>query len=236
MFENDITLLLIGCVSLLKCEVWTTGQRIKFPLLVFRVICDDKSKSGQGQWPLSLTSVQNTSCHEILQVLMLIHNDFKLRSFKQMTSLVKGIHDCYKFFIMNLIINLHKRKNTKMEVDMMKKIVFSKLWKYGAYCKVRNVHLQNKRFKRVYMNKGCGSLEKNLQRLKGIISLNFPRKRLILLSQMSKRGNYWKILSNETLIKVAKSKKTLEISNRSWNNLVNNGLQKSMWMPSLEMM
>jgi hypothetical protein len=34
----------------------------------------------------------------------------------------------------------------------MEKIVFSKLWEYGAYCKVENVHLQNKRFGRVYMN------------------------------------------------------------------------------------
>ncbi len=54
-------------------------------------------------------------------------------------------------------------------IDMMKKIVFSKLWKYNAYYKVRNIHLQNKGFGRVYMNKKCGSCEKKIQRLKDII-------------------------------------------------------------------
>jgi hypothetical protein len=64
-----------------------------------------------------------------------------LSFFKQMTPLLKGIHDGKKFFITNLIINLHKKKLTKTKVDRMKKIVFSKLLKHGIYCKVRNIYL-----------------------------------------------------------------------------------------------
>jgi hypothetical protein len=46
------------------------GQRIRFPLLTPKVICDNKPKSRQGQCPLSLALIQNKSCHEILQVLI----------------------------------------------------------------------------------------------------------------------------------------------------------------------
>jgi len=63
------TLLLIGFIPFLRCEVRVMGQRIKFPLLTPKVICDDKSKSGQGQCPPSLALIQNTSCHEISQDL-----------------------------------------------------------------------------------------------------------------------------------------------------------------------
>jgi hypothetical protein len=48
--------------------------------------------------------------------------------------------------------------------------------------------------------------------LKGIISFNSPRKRLILLSQPNKRGHCWRIVGNEMSIKVSKSKKTSNIS------------------------
>jgi hypothetical protein len=69
-FENDITLLLVGCISLLKREVQTTKQRNRFSLLAPKATCDDKLKLKQGQCPPNFTSIQNTSCHEILQVLM----------------------------------------------------------------------------------------------------------------------------------------------------------------------
>ncbi len=119
--ENDITLLFVGCISLLRHEVWTRRQYIKFPLLAPKAICDDKLKSRQGQCPPSLASIQNTNCHEILQVFMVwIHNDFMLSSFKQMTRILKGIHDSYKFFIMNFIINLHGKKLMKTKIDKMK--------------------------------------------------------------------------------------------------------------------
>ncbi len=65
-----------------------------------------------------------------------------------------------------------------MKIDKMKKIVFSKLWKYSTYYKVGSVRLQNKRFKRVYMNQKWGSHERSLQKLKGIISFNFPKKKV----------------------------------------------------------
>ncbi len=68
-----------------------------------------------------------------------IHSDFILKIFKQMMPLFKGIHDGYKFFIMNLVINLCKKKITKMEIDKMKKIVFFKLWEHNTYYKVENV-------------------------------------------------------------------------------------------------
>jgi hypothetical protein len=88
----------------------------------------------------------------------------------------------------------------------------------------KNVHLQNKRFGRVRMNQEWGNCERNLQRLKNIINFNSPRKRLVLFSQSNKKGHYWRIMGNETSIKVDKSKKTLNIPNISWNSLINNGL------------
>jgi hypothetical protein len=106
----------------------------------------------------------------------------------------------------------------------MRKIVFSKLWKHDTYCKVGSAHFQDKRFRKVYMNQEWGNREISLWRLKGIINFSPPRKRLILLNQLSKQGYYWKIVGNEMLIKVGKSKKTLDILNRSWSSLINNGL------------
>jgi hypothetical protein len=75
-----------------------------------------------------------------------------------------------------------------------------------------------------HMNQEWGSRERNLQRFKDIINFNFSRKILILHSQSSKKGHDSRIVGNETLIKISKSKKTLDISNRNWNNLVHNGL------------
>jgi hypothetical protein len=68
--KNDITWLLIGYISLLGHKVQVTGQSIRFPLLALKAICDDKLKLGQGQCPMNLVLIQNTSCHEILQVFM----------------------------------------------------------------------------------------------------------------------------------------------------------------------
>jgi len=78
---------------------------------------------------------------------------------------------------MNLIINLCGKKITRIEID-------------GAYCKVKNIHLQDKRFGKVYMNQKWGSHERSLQRLKGIINFNSSKKGLILPNQLSKRGQY----------------------------------------------
>jgi len=64
--ENDITLLFVGYISLLKHEVWAMKQQIRFPLLAHKAICDDKLKSRQGQCPPSLVLIQNMSYHEIL--------------------------------------------------------------------------------------------------------------------------------------------------------------------------
>jgi hypothetical protein len=36
-----------------------------------------------------------------------------------------------------------------MEIDGMKKIIFSKLWEHNTYRKVENVCFQDKRFRRV---------------------------------------------------------------------------------------
>jgi len=46
------------------------GTMHQFPLLTPKVICDNKLKSRQGQCPLSLALIQDTSCHEILQNLI----------------------------------------------------------------------------------------------------------------------------------------------------------------------
>jgi hypothetical protein len=74
------------------------------------------------------------------------------------------------------------------------------------------------------MNQKWDSHEKNLQRLKGIINFNSLRKKLILLNQLNKKGHYWRIVGNETFIKVGKSKKTLDILNKNWSSPINNGL------------
>ncbi len=149
---------------------------------------------------------------------------FHVELIKQMAPLLKGSMMIKKKCIMNIIINLHKRKLTKTKVDKMKKIIFSKLWKHVPYYKVRNLRFQNKRFGKVWMNQECGGHERSFQRLKNINNFNSPRKRLILLGQLSKKGHYWIIMGNEMSIKVGKSKKALDISNINWNNPINNGL------------
>jgi len=52
-------------------------------------------------------------------------------------------------------------------------------------------------FGRVCMNKKEGNHKKNLKKLKAIINFNSPTKRLILHSQLSKRGHNGKIVGNE---------------------------------------
>jgi hypothetical protein len=69
-----------------------------------------------------------------------------------MTPFLKAIHNGYTLFIMNIIINLCKKKLMKMEVDMIKKIVFSKLGVHNAYRKIGSVRLQDRRFGKVCMN------------------------------------------------------------------------------------
>jgi hypothetical protein len=142
------------------------------------------------------------------------HNDFMLSSFKQVMPFLQNIHDGYKFFILNLVIIFCKRKLTRTKVNKMKKIFFYKLWEHNTYCKVESVCLQNKRFGRVYINQTWGGCERSLQRLKGIINFNSLRNKLIFFSQPNKRGHYWRIMGNETSIKVDKSKKTLDILNK----------------------
>ncbi len=63
-----------------------------------------------------------------------------------------------------------------MEVNRMKKIVFSKLWKYDAYYKVKNVHLQDKWFGKVCMNQEWGNCERSFQRLKAF-STSTPQEK-----------------------------------------------------------
>ncbi len=69
-----------------------------------------------------------------------------------MMPFLKAIHNGYKIFIMNDVINLRMKKLMKMEADMMKNIVFSKLGVHNAYHKIGRVRLQNKRFGKVCMN------------------------------------------------------------------------------------
>jgi hypothetical protein len=52
--------------------------------------------------------------------------------------------------------------------------------------------------------------------LKGNFNFNSPCRRLILLNQTNKKDHYYGIMHNETLIKVGKSKNTLNITNIGW--------------------
>jgi hypothetical protein len=82
-----------------------------------------------------------------------------------------------------------------MKANIMKKIIFSKLWKYDTYCKVENVHHENKRFGKVCMNWKCYNCEFFFEKLKGIINFNSPTNKFILMNQMNKKGHYWKYLA-----------------------------------------
>ncbi len=91
---------------------------------------------------------------------------------------------------MNLVSNFYRKKITGTKANKVKKIVFSKLWEHATYYKVGNIHLEDKRFGRVFMNQEWGNCEINFQKLKSIISFNFFKKRLILSNQPSKKGHY----------------------------------------------
>jgi hypothetical protein len=60
------------------------------------------------------------------------------------------------------------------------------------------------------MNKKWGNCEGSLQRLKCSFNVNSLRKRLILPSQMSKRGDYRGIMCNELSIEIGESQKNVE--------------------------
>ncbi len=74
-----------------------------------------------------------------------------LSYFKQMMPFLKNIHDGKKFLIMNLIVNLGRREFTKMEVDMMKKIVFSMCGSTMFNVKSEVFVSKTKRFHKIYM-------------------------------------------------------------------------------------
>jgi len=136
---------------------------------------------------------------------------------------------------MNLVINFHKRKLMRTKVNKMNKIVFSKLWEHDAYCKIGNVHLQNKRFR------GSTWIEN------GAIGKEAFKDWKTLLAS-TPQENYWSflvnqirgvtmIVGNEMSIKVGKF--FLKIIHFE-QNLVTQSiimvrtLQGSMWMPFLE--
>ncbi len=74
------------------------------------------------------------------------------------------------------------------------------------------------------MNQKWGSCEKCLQILKCIFSFNSLGKRLILPSQMSKRGHSREIMCNESLIKISEPKEALNILNSNQGSPIHNGL------------
>ncbi len=49
-----------------------------------------------------------------------------------MMTLFKGIHNGQKFFVMNLVINLDRKKITKTKTNWMKKKNFFGLWEYDT--------------------------------------------------------------------------------------------------------
>jgi hypothetical protein len=64
---------------------------------------------------------------------------------------------------MNLVINLCKRKLTRMETDRMKKIFFPSCESIAPITKLEVFVFKTKRFGRVYMNQEWGSHEKNFK-------------------------------------------------------------------------
>ncbi len=106
----------------------------------------------------------------------------------------------------------------------MKKVIVSKLWKYNNYYEAKNVHLQNKWSRKVYMNQKWGSCERSFQRLKSTLCLRTLNKSLILLNSTNEKDHYHGIMCNETPIEINESKKTLNIMNKTYNNEIHNGL------------
>ncbi len=91
---------------------------------------------------------------------------------------------------MNHIINLHKRKLTRMKANGMKMIVFSKSWKYVTmYYKGENIHLQNKKVWKGLHESRMGPPWKNVQRLKGIINFNSLKKGWSFLRTSNSNSN-----------------------------------------------
>jgi hypothetical protein len=107
-----------------------------------------------------------------------------------MTPIFKGIHNGQKFFVMNIIIDFEKEIFIRMKVNMMKKIVFSKLWEYNTYYKILNGCFSDKWFKRLRMNKKWGNCERSLQRLESTINFNSLGEKLILSNQTNMNGHY----------------------------------------------
>ncbi len=94
------------------------GTRIRFPLLAFRVICDDKLELRQKQCPSSLVSIQKWL---VMKYYKFLWSEYTLIS---CWALLSKWHHSSKasmmtriFFIMNLIINFCRF--TKMEANRM---------------------------------------------------------------------------------------------------------------------
>jgi len=69
-----------------------------------------------------------------------------------------------------------------------------------------------------------GSCERSLQRLEGTLCLRTPNKSLILSNSTNERDHYHGIMCNEMPIEINKSKKTLNIMNKTYNNVIHKGL------------
>lgn len=87
--------------------------------------------------------------------------------------------------------------------------------------------ISNEWYRKFHMSQMWGNHKRKLQRLEGGFNVRSPSKRLILPSQTSKMGHYHEIMCNETLIEVSKSKKTLNIMNRKWDNPIFNDLNRA---------
>ncbi len=105
----------------------------------------------------------------------------------------------------------------------MKKVIISKLWKYNTYYEAKNVHLQNKWSKRVYMNQKWGSVKEAFKDYKAHFALG-PGIKVWSFWIHQKRDQYHGIMCNETLIEVSESKKSLNIMNKTYSNAIHNGL------------
>ncbi len=71
-----------------------------------------------------------------------------LSSFKQMTPLLKNIHEGKKFLIMNLVIIVGNNLWEQKPIGW-KQFVFSKLWEYDIKCKIKSIYFENKRFRKI---------------------------------------------------------------------------------------
>jgi len=73
-------------------------------------------KASQVQRPTGLATIEFLSCHEVLQVLVVCPDFYRvLSSFQKVPPLFQHVDDSEHFFVMDLIVPFHQRQKFAIE-------------------------------------------------------------------------------------------------------------------------